>query len=773
MLRAVCFPMFALSVELCAPALAGARTFSVGSGCPYSDLQQAVDAAPTSGGEIHLLRNLTNQHVDIAGKSLAIIGGFAACADATPVPGATNIVSAGSHTNDSVITISGVANVLLKNLTISDGKENDAGYGGGIDVVGHGSLVLDNVQVTDNRAGYGGGINVSPNGAMVLRLQNGTSIANNTGTISGGGIRVEGDTRLYMIDGTATIVGNTALGPNDGHGGGLQVIGPAFANIGSGRILGNNARYGGGISAESNSHGPGVVQLFRTSPYFPATVGGNKATRSGGGIFLVANPDWGSGRLCGFGYEISNNVAQEGTAIYDDTSNENGSRVFLVREGLTSNSCALETPASLGAMECPIDQPCNTIDSNVAQTSDGSATGGAAILMQSGARLSMEAVQISRNHGGYALRSFSDSRGDPSDLSGCVVDDNTLTQGVVRTQEGGSVTMRGCTVAENIVTNNGSVFSVDGRFTLAGSLLWQPGLSLLAPGWDTLTVGNVMANDVSTLGGGRPDVVAVTDPRFKNPAQRNYRLTPASPAVDFAVPPAGTGDFDFDHRPRIVGLSRPDRPLDLGAYELQSLVQFPPDETFDELSAPSPPDGWANVRTGGGTKFFTVTNFFTSAPNALYTDDPATVSNKLFWTPEFSVVAKGRVTFRQKVVLEAGDGIRLEIAIGAGQLTFHDIIEAGGSFVAGAYNATVPENGNPLHSARAWSGDSGGFQTVTVNLPREADGQPVKLRWHMGTDAGGGYQPSWGYWLDDIHVDLDGRVTDRVFCDGLDGVPCE
>jgi hypothetical protein len=220
---------------------------------------------------------------------------------------------------------------------------------------------------------------------------------------------------------------------------------------------------------------------------------------------------------------------------------------------------------------------------------------------------------------------------------------------------------------------------------------------------------------------------------------------------------------------------RQDRTLDLGAYELQTLAEFPPDQNCEGVTAPHRPDGWISVRTGAGTAFFTVTDFFTSAPNAFYADDPASVSNKLVQTPEFNVVTKGRVTFQQKVDLEAGDGAALEIAIGAGEFRFTDIIAAGGSFVTGAYDATMRENGNPLHSASAWSGDSGGFRTVTINLPRSADGQTVKLQWHVGADASGGGAggTGGGYWIDDIHVDVDGSITDRIFCNGLETSSCE
>ncbi len=78
----------------------------------------------------------------------------------------------------------------------------------------------------------------------------------------------------------------------------------------------------------------------------------------------------------------------------------------------------------------------------------------------------------------------------------------------------------------------------------------------------------------------------------------------------------------------------------------------------------------------------------------------------------------------------------LEISISGG--AYADIIDAGGSWVTGGYNQTGINGGfsNPLLPSRPnWSGVSGGFVTTTVNLPPSGVGQPVKLRWRMGSDS--------------------------------------
>ena len=96
----------------------------------------------------------------------------------------------------------------------------------------------------------------------------------------------------------------------------------------------------------------------------------------------------------------------------------------------------------------------------------------------------------------------------------------------------------------------------------------------------------------------------------------------------------------------------------------------------------------------------------------------------------------------------AYDGGLLEIQIGSGP--FMDILAAGGSFVTGGYTRTISSDfGNPLAGRRAWSGNSGGFITTTVNLPAAAAGQSILLKWRCATDSdtGGG-----GWYIDTVAV---------------------
>jgi hypothetical protein len=95
-------------------------------------------------------------------------------------------------------------------------------------------------------------------------------------------------------------------------------------------------------------------------------------------------------------------------------------------------------------------------------------------------------------------------------------------------------------------------------------------------------------------------------------------------------------------------------------------------------------------------------------------------------------------------VSNMADGLVLEIAIGS--LPFKDIIAAGGSFVQGGYNSALI---NPLAEIPAWSGSSGGWIPVIVNLPQAAAGQPVQLRWHfIGTQG----LPTGAWFIDSVFI---------------------
>ena len=159
-------------------------------------------------------------------------------------------------------------------------------------------------------------------------------------------------------------------------------------------------------------------------------------------------------------------------------------------------------------------------------------------------------------------------------------------------------------------------------------------------------------------------------------------------------------------------------------------------EEFDGVTPPLLPLGWSSttwVTSNSGVP----TPPADTPPDAAFVDDPATISDKQLLSPNIPYPADGgdvRLSFRNNFNLQDGfDGAVLEVSLDGG-LTFQDVVAAGGAFARGGYNGTISNCcGNPLAGRQAWTGNSGGFITTTVNLPHP--GGTYILRWRMGSDG--------------------------------------
>jgi hypothetical protein len=174
---------------------------------------------------------------------------------------------------------------------------------------------------------------------------------------------------------------------------------------------------------------------------------------------------------------------------------------------------------------------------------------------------------------------------------------------------------------------------------------------------------------------------------------------------------------------------------------------FPPAENFDEVFTPQLPTGWVSL---GANVWITTTSDSDSAPIAAFAPDMPAVSDFTLDTPAFTPVAGQNVTFRHRYNLERHfDGGVLEISINGG--AFADIIDAGGSFVSGAYAQSISDaTDNPIGGRLAWSGDSQGFMTSIVTLPAAAIGQPTQLRFRCASDSSVAAEGQSGWWIDSI-----------------------
>ena len=133
-------------------------------------------------------------------------------------------------------------------------------------------------------------------------------------------------------------------------------------------------------------------------------------------------------------------------------------------------------------------------------------------------------------------------------------------------------------------------------------------------------------------------------------------------------------------------------------------------EDFDGVVAPALPAGWTTSATGIGVPWVTSTTNPVSAPNEAFAPDPSNLGDTQLISPTFAVPTGGAtLSFKNSFNTEPTfDGMAVEIiapTIGGGEST--DIIAAGGTFVAGGYNSTIP---TPIAGRRnAWTGNSGGY----------------------------------------------------------------
>ena len=161
-------------------------------------------------------------------------------------------------------------------------------------------------------------------------------------------------------------------------------------------------------------------------------------------------------------------------------------------------------------------------------------------------------------------------------------------------------------------------------------------------------------------------------------------------------------------------------------------------ECFDGVTPPALPTGWSSttwVTSNSGVPMPPAD----TPPNAVFVDDPATISDKRLLSPSITLVCDAgavQVSFHSNFNLQDGfDGGVLEVSYDNG-LTFADVLAAGGTFVVGGYNGTISSCcGNPLAGRQAWTGSSTGFiDTTVVNLPGGCLIQLI-LRWRMGSDS--------------------------------------
>jgi N-acetylneuraminic acid mutarotase len=173
-------------------------------------------------------------------------------------------------------------------------------------------------------------------------------------------------------------------------------------------------------------------------------------------------------------------------------------------------------------------------------------------------------------------------------------------------------------------------------------------------------------------------------------------------------------------------------------------------ENFDGVSAPALPSGWvATVVTGDPPSWETSTTTPDSAPNDAFVVDQDGISDKTLDSRTINInSAAAQISFRNWFSTEHDppptevfwDGYVLEVSVNGG--AFVDVTDPsiGGTFVSGPYTGEIDGTAsNPLAGRMAWSGISGGgaspvYINTVINLGAGLNGQPIKLRFRMGSD---------------------------------------
>jgi hypothetical protein len=158
--------------------------------------------------------------------------------------------------------------------------------------------------------------------------------------------------------------------------------------------------------------------------------------------------------------------------------------------------------------------------------------------------------------------------------------------------------------------------------------------------------------------------------------------------------------------------------------------------------------GWESVNTDGAPNWVLSPAGAGDIGRAQLPDAGTLRYEASLLSPIFAVPARGAdLEFHQRRTYSWANTVGvLEVAIDGGP--FEDIVAAGGTFRAGAYDGRSLA-GNPLGFRWAWAAAPELYTLTRVSLPSAANGKSARLRFRMGSAGTGDVLPGWS--LDNIH----------------------
>ncbi len=541
----VAIAVLALVLGGAAPATASIYTVGAGAGCTHADLLSAlIDAVNHAGtDEIRLLANTNHQGpFFINTDGLFLRGGFASCTAATPTGFSTLL---GTNSSRALfLNASGPA--YLERLNVTGGHV--AGNGGGIFLQGSSDfVVLSNVAVFGNSAtGFGGDIYVASVAGAVLTIADGSLVTSGQ-ALDGGGLACSGGGKVSLR--TGSLIANNVATED---GGGVHLSsGCTFEHLATGNLSGivsNQAGgYGGGAFVGSGAD--------LATGYWPgglAEISNNTAHWMGGGVYLR---DSGSVLQAYFARIAGNHADTAGGGIGADT----GSIAVLGRPSASPDPCLDPAHCSVVAGNSApaggaIWSYSSTVTAHGTQFQNNSAT-------TSGA-LGELAFQSSVTLGSSVLA------GNSGPKPWSVGSGSTLLLGNV-TAVGNTGAGAGFIA---LGAGPGDVRVLSSLFDQADSQIFT-GVSSQIVQLDCVLSRTV--NFLSGLPAGTlTRAIVIADPRLRNAAAGDYRLSETSPAIDRCDTTAWQGaPTDLEWQPRDIDHAMPNSLgiRDLGADEVSVL----------------------------------------------------------------------------------------------------------------------------------------------------------------------------------------------------------